>query len=478
MNESLYKKLERYSEDGRIPFHMPGHKRKGFDNCLPLSFSASIDITEIDGFDDLHHPEGIILEIEKKAERLYNSKKCFLSTNGSTGGILAAVRTAYLMGKRQGKNTIALARNCHKSVYNAVELCGANPVYLMPPVLENIGAYSSVCPRDVEKLFEGNGDVSALVITSPTYEGIVSDISKIAEIVHKHDAMLIVDEAHGAHLPFFTEGAVLDAIGLGGDIVIHSLHKSLSALNQASSVHVGKDSKTDISLLARQMTIFNTSSPSYPTMASIEYAIDHIAKDGLDDWFNNVKNAHERLKSLKNLKIFGIEDDTSVFATDISKIVISTVGTSIDGYTLADTLRNDFNIECESANMNYVIAMTGQGTTEFHLQALTSALMKIDGIINKKSEKYIKTFPTTIPKLRMNSNSATAYPTKSCDYKEGEGEIAGQYLWLYPPGIPIIVPGEVIGKETVDIIDIYKDHIVSNNSSEDFDGVLTIIESC
>ncbi len=477
MKESLYNKLEQYSENGRLAFHMPGHKRKGFENCHPLAAAASIDITEIDGFDDLHRPDGIILETEKKAEELYRSKKCFLSTNGSTGGILAAIRTANIMGKRQGKNKIALARNCHKSVYNGVELCDAIPCYVMPCIIDDIGAYGSISPMAVKELFDKNDGISALVITSPTYEGVVSDIKEISEIVHKNGALLIVDEAHGAHIPFFCHKEIQSGITLGADIVIHSLHKTLSSLTQASAVHVGKDSKTDITLLARQMSIFNTSSPSYPIMASIDHCLDSIDAACFSYWYENMKKTYKELECLKKLKLF--EKKTNVFATDISKIVISTIGTSIDGYKLSEILRTDYNIECESANRNYIIAMTGQGTTRYELERLVFALCEIDDYIKSISEKYVKTFPSFAPKIALSPNKAVSAEKKLCRYNHAEGMISGEYLWLYPPGIPFLVPGEVIRKETVDILENYMDQVVSDRCHSGFDGFLTIIDgSC
>lgn len=477
MKESLYNKLEQYSQNGRLAFHMPGHKRKGFEGCPPLAAAASIDITEIEGFDDLHRPESIILETEKKAENLYHSQKCFLSTNGSTGGILAAIRTAYIMGKRQGNTKIALARNCHKSVYNGIELCGALPCYVMPSIIDDIGSYGSLSPLSVKELFDKNDGISALVITSPTYEGVLSDIKEISEIVHKNNALLIVDEAHGAHLPFFSNGKIRSGITLGADIVIHSLHKTLSSLTQAAAIHVGKDSKTDISLLARQISVFNTSSPSYPVMASIDHCFDNICSESFSYWYKNTDRAYKELEKLKKLKIFKKSDSANSFAVDISKIVISTVGTSINGYSLAEMLRNEYSIECESANINYVIAMTGQGTTAAEFNFLISALYKIDAEIEQCEKRYTKTFPVFAPKIALSPLSAVNAQTKICNYKKADGEISGEYLWLYPPGIPFLVPGEVIGRETIDILENYRERVVSDRCHNGFDGFLTIIDS-
>lgn len=477
MKESLHSKLTQYSKNGRLAFHMPGHKRRGFESCPALSAAASIDITEIDGFDDLHRPDGVIRNTEQKGEKLYNSKKCFISTNGSTCGILASIRTAFIMGQKQNKNKIAIARNCHKSVYNGIELCGAAPCYIIPDMIDSIGCYGSVSPNSVKKLFGENNNICALVITSPTYEGIISDICEIADIVHKNGAFLIVDEAHGPHLPFMNNKNS-SSITLGADIVIHSLHKTLSCLTQSASVHVGRNSTVDIDILAKQMSVFNTSSPSYPIMASIDYCFDNIPlclESKFRHWQLNNEKGRKQLENLKKLSLF--EKPSEVFKLDTSKFVISTVNSSIDGYELSSVLRKNYNIECESANQNYIIAMTGEETAAEEIQCLVEALLEIDSQVESTNSSPVKTFRNTVPNIILNPSQALKCNTELCNYKDSEGMISGEYLWLYPPGIPFLVPGESIDINTITIIDNYQKRMVSDRCSNNFDGFLTVLSS-
>ena len=211
----LYEKLKEYAEADYYPFHMPGHKRRMGQMCSPYQ----IDITEIDGFDNLHHAEGIIKECEEKAASLYGSEETHLLVNGSTGGILSAIAGCT---RRGGK--IAVARNCHKSVYHAVSINQLQAVCLYPEFLELWGINGGILPQDVEKLLKEEPDIQAVVITSPTYEGIVLDVQAIAKIVHSQNIPLIVDEAHGAHF-YFYEKFPRGALQCGADVVINSIHK-------------------------------------------------------------------------------------------------------------------------------------------------------------------------------------------------------------------------------------------------------------
>ena len=212
----LYDKLKSYKESGIYPFHMPGHKRKDITNDGLLPYN--IDLTEIDGFDNLHNACGCIKEIEKKAEKLYCVNRALLLVNGATGGILASIRAMTDYGDK-----IIVARNCHKSVYNAIELCGLNPEYILPEYDENYGIFASISPQNLKTLLDKNPDTKLVIITSPTYEGIVSDIKSISDICHRYGAMLFVDEAHGAHFPF-SEKFPSEAVKCGADVAVVSLH--------------------------------------------------------------------------------------------------------------------------------------------------------------------------------------------------------------------------------------------------------------
>ena len=261
----LYDKLKNYSKSGIYPFHMPGHKRTDIteEGIIPYN----IDITEIHDFDNLHSPNGVIDEIQKKAAKLYNAKNAFILINGSTGGILSAIRSMTNQGDK-----ILMARNCHKSVYNSAELFNLNVDYIFPDTDSRYNILTSVSPCDIEdKLTKHNDEIRLVIITSPTYEGVVSDIKSISEICHKHGAKLLVDEAHGAHFPF-SDSFPDEALNCGADAAVLSLHKTLPSLTQTALLITNDSELSEI--LAENLAVFETSSPSYILMSSIEKCLD------------------------------------------------------------------------------------------------------------------------------------------------------------------------------------------------------------
>ena len=258
----LYDKLKNYSKSGIYPFHMPGHKRTDIteEGIIPYN----IDITEIHDFDNLHSPNGVIYEIQKKAAKLYNAKNAFILINGSTGGILSAIRSMTNQGDK-----ILMARNCHKSVYNAAELFNLNVDYIFPDTDSRYNILTSVSPYDIEdKLTKHNDEIRLVIITSPTYEGVVSDIKSISEICHKHGAKLLVDEAHGAHFPF-SDSLPDEALNCGADAAVLSLHKTLPSLTQTALLITNDSELSEILLEACENATFADSKGDH-TFASDE----------------------------------------------------------------------------------------------------------------------------------------------------------------------------------------------------------------
>lgn len=235
--ERLYKELEAYGKSDFYPFHMPGHKRN--PEFVDGVFPFERDITEISGFDNLHHPEGIIKEAQEAAACLYGTKKCLFSVNGSTAALQAAISACVQKG---GK--ILMARNCHKAVYHTLYLRDIQPVYIYPQSDPKLGINGGISPTRVERYLEENQDVEAVLITSPTYDGVVSDVKNIAHAAHKFGIPLIVDEAHGAHLRF-SDYFPDSAVELGADIVVQSFHKTLPSMTQTAVLHVCS-SRTDM----------------------------------------------------------------------------------------------------------------------------------------------------------------------------------------------------------------------------------------
>lgn len=456
---NLQEKLEKYYKEDYLPMHMPGHKRNV--ELLGEKLPYKIDITEIDGFDDLHHAEGLIKNIENKAKKIYGSKKSFLLVNGSTCGILAGIRSVVNFGDK-----VLVARNSHKSAYNAIELNGLNPIYILSKIGED-GIDRNIDIVEVEEKLKENKDIKLVIITSPNYEGVISNIKGVSNIAHKYNVPVLVDEAHGAHLKFMERIKDKEAINCSADIVVQSLHKTLPALTGTALLHI-RGNLVKEENVARELSIFETSSPSYVLMSSIEECLDIIESKGKElfkEYQNNLEYFYNETKKLKNLKILGNEilnknnkEEIKKEFYDFGKIVIKTNETNITGKDLANILRNDYKIELEMSSINYALAMTSICDSKENFKRLLYALIDIDSKLEKKyKEKEKLDITLQLPKKELSiletiKNTNSEFKT----YKETEGRISKEYIWVYPPGIPLITPGEVISKELIKRIEEFR----------------------
>lgn len=441
----LDQKLIHYAKTDIYPFHMPGHKRFCMDEWNPYK----MDITEIDGFDNLHAPREILLEVQKKAAQIYGSKTCFYLVNGSTCGILAAISASV---KKHGK--ILVARNCHKAVYNGILLRELEAIYVYPEVTE-MGIQGQVTVKSIKEALLENPEIEAVLITSPTYDGIVSDIRGIAEVVHEYGIPLIVDGAHGAHLGF-AEGFPENPICQNADIVIESVHKTLPAFTQTALLHVCSERVSE-EKLKKYLGIFETSSPSYVLMAGIDRCMEYMEKDGKDALIRLRKNLdkfYQETSGLSNIKIMKRSDLKSEEAYDFdeSKILIFSCKKNVSGKDLHQILLEKYHLQMEMVSGQYVLALCSLMDTEEGFLRLARALKEID-----KSELLVGKENAAWEKNSVYKKQTQIYPIyeiedmekEQADFEKAEGEIAGEYIYLYPPGIPILVPGEKITKEVL-----------------------------
>lgn len=442
----LYDKLKKYSKSGVYPFHMPGHKRNTAlsDGTMPYE----IDLTEIDGFDNLHNAEGCILEVQNLAEELYNVKKAFLLVNGATGGILSAVRAMTNRGDK-----VLVARNSHKSVYNALEICGLEPEYIVPAVDDKFGINCSITPLQVEKAIVENPNTKLLIITSPTYEGVVSDIKEICRIAHLHNVMVLVDEAHGAHFPF-SKSFPSEAVASGADAAVASLHKTLPSLTQTALLLTSDESL--INSLAENLAIFETSSPSYIFMSAIEKCLEFCENaSAFDEYIKRLNSFNEKCKSLKKIKVLCYGNDEvknhRFFDFDISKITVSVRGLDINGTQLAEILRNDFKIEPEMVCSDYVLLISTVCDTDEGFARLINALQIIDSKCSVRELNACR-YSITMPKIAVKPCECSGKDGEFCLLEHSIDKISLEYVWAYPPGIPIIAKGEIITQDIANII--------------------------
>ncbi|MCH5273184.1 MAG: aminotransferase class V-fold PLP-dependent enzyme [Lachnospiraceae bacterium] len=445
MAETLYEKLKHYDKT-MLPMHMPGHKRNsalsGAGGYLK-GLSADCDITEIEGFDNLAEPEGILRSVKERAAALWHSEDAYLLVNGSTCGILAGIYAAV----RRGETVIA-ARNCHKSVYNGLRLTDAKVTYLLPERDTDTGACGPVTPETVEKALRTSPEARLVIITSPTYEGVISDVEGICRVAHARGVPVLVDSAHGAHLGF---GAFFkSAAACGADLVVQSLHKTLPSLTQTAMAH---RSGTLISGEAYKeaLNLFQTSSPSYLLLASIEGCIGLLEQKG-EELFQNWQAALEEFYTLagglKHLTVIGAKTEEKMpFARDLSKLIVSTAGTNLTGTLLMERLRTEYRIEAEMAAEQYLIAMTGMGDTKESLRRFANALSELDEKCRPAPKKEI-IYPA-VPGLRYTAAEALDMPSEECHVEKSVARTAAEYVWAYPPGIPLLVPGEEISEEMV-----------------------------
>ena len=448
----LYDILLEQNREGPTPFAMPGHMQSGDFDCL--GSAAAVDFTEIDGLDNLHAPEGILRDAMARAARRFGAERCFFLVNGSTVGVLAAIWAAAGPGGRRG--TVLSARNAHRSVWNALMLTGS-PIRTVTPRTHPLGFALDVTPGEVEAALDGIPDPAAVVVTSPTYDGVVSDVAGIAKVCHRRGVPLLVDAAHGAHLGFL-DPAVPNPVACGADAVVMSLHKTLPSLTQTALLHVS-GSRIDPDAVAEALTIFETSSPSYPLMASIDGCVDAMGDPGLfTAW-------HDRLVRIRESvpQPFSFASPRGCFAFDESKLILSAEGA--EGRDLTRFLRSR-GIEPEMTSLRYTLLLTGAGLGDDAVGKLCRALQELPEAF--PGREPISEAPGTAPDITpgtapdtgkppqtervLSIREAAARPRVSRSLADAEGEIAAESVTPYPPGIPLLLPGERITRAALDAI--------------------------
>lgn len=435
MKDSLYDKLIKYGKSDIYPFCMPGHKRNfrvpGIENPY------DIDITEVDGFDNLHDPTGILKKMEERFAEVYGVPRVFMSVNGSSAGMLAAVSAAPL------GSALCVARNCHKSVFDGVSVSGRKVYYTYPEeIIEGSMIFGGVDPASVENLLKRHSNIKAVVITSPTYEGFLSDVKTIAEIAHKYEALLIVDEAHGAHMPYH-DAFPVSAIYLGADIVVQSLHKTLPSLNQTALVFVADDPELQ-RRVERALSVFTTTSPSYGLMASMEYCVEWCVENEaeFDEYVEMLKLFRSRYAGLQAVQLLGEEliGTHHIFDMDPSKLVF--LPQKMPGVDLGRYLLKEHKLQMEAAGPSHVLAMTSVMDTEDGFKRLYKGLAQA---------AVVSSYPKDpVYSGKQLQEIALAYLQKT-------DKVFKDFIYLYPPGCPIIAPGEVFTKELRDKVLQYID---------------------
>ena len=478
----LEKYFQHYNEKKLLPLHMPGHQRKrDMGTALPYAY----DYTEVDELDNLHAPEGILQEAMNRTAAYYGCPDCFYLVNGSSSGLQAGIFTLLEEG-----DEVVVARNCHRSVFYALSLRKAKIHFLLPEFWEDFSCFGSVSLKEVERLLREFPKSKALIFTSPSYEGVVSDVEGIARLCHENGLSLLVDEAHGAHFsPKKGASFPESAISLGADLVVQSPHKTLCSLTQSAWI-LGNGKKYSREKLSFYLSVFQTTSPSYPLMLSLEKATTLLEREGealFSHWKEVMMGFREKAKGLSCFS-FLWEKEEACFAMDFSKIFLRALGIPELrlGRDLAKLLREDYGIESEMHSGENLLLMTGPFILEEELERLFFALKDIERRFGKEKGKpsvdemgrqaedergkeagagmsglikgsakslQSKLLSSALYQISVADNSLQISEGlkegEELSLRDGEGRICLEYLSLYPPGIPLLFPGEKLTAEKI-----------------------------
>ena len=423
--------------------HIPGHKgRAPGEDFWSAAFAA--DVTELADTDDLAEPEGMIAASLSLASSLWGSGRSFYLTGSSTEGILAGI-FAFAGG------SVVMARNCHKSVYNAVSLAGARSEFILPPFDRGTGLFSSVTPRSVSEALGRAPDARLVVLTSPDYFGVISDVAGIAAVCREKGVRLMVDEAHGAHLGLFGVFGG-SAVAAGADIVIQSLHKTLPSLTQTGVAHLRDES--DAARFGKYLNMIRTSSPSYLLIASADRCVRLLLGDGerlLTNWRKTAEEARESLEGLGNARLIGAPE--GAFMLDPTKITLRVP----DGELYLSGLANR-GVDCEMAFGDKLLLYTGLGTTAEDLLRARSAIAALadgSGPVDASADAAFAALCSRLPERAPHSQLVETLPAG-----EAVGRVCAEHIWAYPPGVPLICPGELVSVAAADFIGSFRGRLV------------------
>lgn len=478
MKKGLFEKLKEYGESDYYPFHMPGHKRNSADGFWGLAYQY--DITEIDGFDNLHQAHGILREAQEHAAALYRSEETYFLINGSTAGILSSVSAVAGRGKK-----LIIARNCHKAVYHAAFLNQLETEYIYPDMIEEFGISGGIRQQQIEAKIDEiaakekveksniNTVIAGIVLTSPTYDGILSDVAGIVKTAHSYGIPVIVDQAHGAHFGFHPMFP-LNAVAEGADIVIHSVHKTLPSPTQTALLHKN-GFLVSSEAIRKYLRIYQSSSPSYLLMAGIDNCMHILEKEGqkrLDDMLCYRREFIKKTEKLKYIRIYSstaedFKEEQGHFSQGMEepgRLLISVKGTNITGRRLYDTLRETYHLQMEMCGGDYVIAILSMMDKKAGFDRLADALNEIDEWIDfHREEQQLQQenffmYQQHQPETALKLSDAFMAEGRYMPLEETRGKTAADFVNIYPPGIPILVPGEIVDDRIIQVIKAYLDN--------------------
>ncbi|HWI55379.1 MAG TPA: aminotransferase class I/II-fold pyridoxal phosphate-dependent enzyme [Desulfobacteria bacterium] len=459
----------KYLRLSHVPLHMPGHKlghglSRKFKNIMTKT-PFSLDLTEIPGLDDLHNPTGPILEAQARAAALFGAEHTFFLVNGTTSGLHAAI-----MGLCSPGDELLLPRDVHRSVIGACILAGVRPKYIGVRFDKEYCIPYPVTANDVSEAMQNNPMVRAVLQVYPSYYGLAGELTSITKISHQYDIPVIVDEAHGAHF-VFSNMLPPTALESGADISVQSTHKTLGAFTQASMLHINSR-LIDKECIARQLKMIQTTSPSYLLMSSLDAAVGHMEVAGQRLWEQTVtivEKLRKNINQIPGIKCLGnsIIGKNGVKAIDPTKLYLSFRETGLSGYRAAEILSKKFGIQVELSDSFSVLCMFSIGNTANDAKQLLKALREIS--LNRRPLRRTVTIAELLPlpPVIMTPREAWFAPKSALQLDGAVGKICGEMIAPYPPGIPIVCPGEEITREVIEVIKEFKANSHSFHGSAD-----------
>ena len=464
----IHEALEKFRKKRVVPFDVPGHKR-GRGNKELKDFlgetCVGIDVNSMKPLDNLCHPVSVIKEAEQLAAEAFGAAHAFLMVGGTTSAVQSMVLAVCKRGDK-----IILPRNVHRSVINAMVLCGAVPVYVNPDVDQKLGIALGMKVSQVEEAIKENPDAVAIFVNNPTYYGICSDIRSIVKLAHDNDMYVLADEAHGTHF-YFGENLPIDAISAGADMAAVSMHKSGGSLTQSSILLIGKEMHEGY--VRQIINLTQTTSASYLLLSSLDISRRNLALRGKEIFAQVMDLAEYARKEISNIGgYYAYSSDMinhdSIYDFDKTKLSIYTLDIGLAGIEVYDKLRDEYDIQIEFGDMGNILAYLSIGDRKQDIERLASSLAEIKRL-NSRGKEGLMPHEYISPELAVSPQAAFYADKEQLDLHETSGRICSEFLMCYPPGIPILAPGEMITDRILDYIIYAKEKGCSITGPEDPD---------
>jgi arginine decarboxylase len=462
----IYEALERFRKMRVVPFDVPGHKHgKGNPELVELlgEKCVGIDVNSMKPLDNLCHPVSVIREAEELAAEAFGAAHAFLMVGGTTSSVQSMVLSCCKRGDK-----IIMPRNVHRSAINALVLCGAQPIYVNPDVDCRLGISLGMRLEQVEAAIRNNPDAVAVFVNNPTYYGVCSDLRSIVKLAHEHGMLVLADEAHGTHF-YFGEGLPVSAMAAGADIAAVSMHKSGGSLTQSSFLLTGPG--VSVGHVRQIINLTQTTSGSYLLLSSLDISRRNLALRGRREFEKVIglaEYAREEINNIGGYYAFSEElvNGNSIFAFDRTKLSVHTLEIGLAGIEVYDILRDEYDIQIEFGDIGNILAYLSIGDRRQEVERLVSALAEVKRRY-KKDRAGMLTQEYIDPKVVATPQEAFYAPKESLPLEETAGRICSEFVMCYPPGIPILAPGEEITEDILDYIVYAKEKGCSMTGPED-----------